>query len=122
MLLSRRYQFLFVHIAKTGGTSVRNALQRYRWRDPYYLPQWIASKMSGITGHSLGIKLPRHCKAITAQERRSSASLGDTSLCRAPSTPAVVGLASRGKHCPISVAQRIAVLIGITTMQTPAIW
>lgn len=68
MLLSRRYQFLFVHIAKTGGTSVRNALQRYRWRDPYYLPQWIASKMSGITGHSLGIKLPRHCKAITAQE------------------------------------------------------
>ena len=68
MLLSRRYQFLFVHIAKTGGTSVRNALQRYRWRDPYYLPQWIASKMSGATGHSLGIKLPRHCKAITAQE------------------------------------------------------
>ena len=47
MLLSRRYQFLFVHIAKTGGTSVRNALQRYRWRDPYYLPQWIASKLSG---------------------------------------------------------------------------
>ena len=68
MLLSRRYQFLFVHIAKTGGTSVRNALQRYRWRDPYYLPQWIASKMSGATGHGLGIKLPRHCKAITAQE------------------------------------------------------
>ena len=68
MLLSRRYQFLFVHIAKTGGTSVRDALQRYRWRDPYYLPQWIASKMSGITAHSLGIKLPRHCKAITAQE------------------------------------------------------
>ena len=68
MLLSRRYQFLFIHIAKTGGTSVRNALQRYRWRDPYYLPQWIASKMSGVTGHSLGIKLPRHCKVITAQE------------------------------------------------------
>lgn len=68
MLLSRRYQFLFIHIAKTGGTSVRSALQRYRWRDPYYLPQWIASKMSGATGHSLGIKLPRHCKVITAQE------------------------------------------------------
>ncbi len=67
MLLSRRYQFLFVHIAKTGGTSVRNALQRYRWRDPYYLPQWIASKLSGAAGHTLGIKLPRHCKAITAQ-------------------------------------------------------
>ena len=68
MLLSHRYQFLFVHIAKTGGTSVRSALQRYRWRDPYYLPQWIASRLSGMTGHRLGIKLPRHCKAITAQE------------------------------------------------------
>jgi len=68
MLLSKRYQFLFVHIAKTGGTSVRKALQRYRWRDPHYLPQWIASKMSGMTGHTVGIKLPRHCKAITAQE------------------------------------------------------
>ena len=68
MLLSRRYQFLFVHIAKTGGTSVRNALQRQRWRDPYYLPQWIASKLNSATGHSLGIKLPRHCKAITSQE------------------------------------------------------
>ena len=26
MLLNNRYQFLFVHIAKTGGTSVRAAL------------------------------------------------------------------------------------------------
>ena len=68
MLLSHRYRFLFVHIAKTGGTSIRSALQRYRWRDPYYLPQWIASRLSGMTGHRLGIKLPRHCKAITAQE------------------------------------------------------
>jgi len=68
MLLSHRYRFLFVHIAKTGGTSVRAALQRYRWRDPYYLPQWLASKMSGLAGHELAIKLPRHCKAITAQE------------------------------------------------------
>jgi len=68
MLLSNRYQFLFVHIAKTGGTSIRGALQRYRWRDPYYLPQWVASKMSGLTGHRSAIKLPRHCKAITAQE------------------------------------------------------
>ena len=24
--------------------------------------------LSGATGHSLGIKLPRHCKAITARE------------------------------------------------------
>ena len=26
--------------------------------------------LSGATGHSLGIKLPRHCKAITAREMR----------------------------------------------------
>lgn len=68
MLLSHRYNFLFVHIAKTGGTSVRTALQTYRWRDPYYLPQWLASKMSGLVNHEVAIKLPRHCKAITAQE------------------------------------------------------
>lgn len=68
MLLSHRYRFLFVHIAKTGGTSVRGALQKYRWRDPYYLPQFIASKLSGLVRHEVGIKLPRHCKAITAQE------------------------------------------------------
>jgi hypothetical protein len=68
MLLSHRYRFLFVHIAKTGGTSVRGALQKYRWRDPYYLPQFIASKLSGLTGHEVGIKLPRHAKAIAAQE------------------------------------------------------
>lgn len=68
MLLSHRYNFLFVHIAKTGGTSVRTALQKFRWRDPYYLPQWLSSKMSGLASHELAIKLPRHCKAITAQE------------------------------------------------------
>ncbi len=68
MLLSHRYRFLFVHIAKTGGTSVRGALQAYRWRDPYYFPQWLASKMSGLVNHEVAIKLPRHCKAITAQE------------------------------------------------------
>lgn len=68
MLLSHRYRFLFVHIAKTGGTSVRGALQQYRWRDPYYLPQFIASKLSGLVNHEVAIKLPRHCKAVTAQE------------------------------------------------------
>jgi hypothetical protein len=68
MLLSHRHRFLFIHIAKTGGTSVRGALKKYRWRDPYYLPQFIASKLSGLAHHEVGIKLPRHCKAITAQE------------------------------------------------------
>lgn len=68
MLLSHKYNFLFVHIAKTGGTSVRDALQKYRWRDPYYLPQFIASKMSGLVRHEVGIKMPRHARAICAME------------------------------------------------------
>ena len=38
MLLSLRYNFLFIHTAKTGGTSIRAALQRYKWTDPYRIP------------------------------------------------------------------------------------
>ncbi len=68
MLLSHKYNFLFVHIAKTGGTSVRDSLQKFRWHDPYYLPQFIASKMSGLTRHELGIKFPRHSKIVAAKE------------------------------------------------------
>lgn len=68
MLLSLKYQFLFVHTAKTGGTSVRAALNRLRWRDPMYLPQWLCSKISGFTGHRIGAKLPRHAHAICAKE------------------------------------------------------
>lgn len=68
MLLNNRYQFLFVHIAKTGGTSVRAALRSLQWRDPYYLAQWICSRLSGLTGHRIAAKLPRHAKIICAQE------------------------------------------------------
>jgi len=68
MLLSVRYKFLFVHIAKTGGTSVRAALQRLRWRDPYYWPMFLCSRLSHLTGHRIGTKLPRHAKIILAQE------------------------------------------------------
>jgi hypothetical protein len=68
MLLSLRHNFLFVHTAKTGGTSIRDALQRYRWRDPYYVPQFICSRLSGWTGHKIGAKFPRHAKAIAAKE------------------------------------------------------
>jgi hypothetical protein len=68
VLLSIRYRFLFVHIAKTGGTSVRAALAPLRWRDPYYWLAFPCSRLSHATGHRLGVKLPRHAKAIAAHE------------------------------------------------------
>lgn len=68
MLLSHKYKFLFVHIAKTGGTSVRAALNSLRWRDPMYYLVWPAHKVSGLTGHKLGLKFPRHCHIIAAKE------------------------------------------------------
>ena len=68
MLLSLKYNFLYVHLAKTGGTSVRATLNRYRWRDPYYWPAYVCSRISSLTGHKIGCKLPRHAKAICAYE------------------------------------------------------
>lgn len=68
MLISYRYNFLFVHIAKTGGTSIRSALNRYRFRDPYFIPFFICSRLSSLFGHRLACKLPRHAKAIAAME------------------------------------------------------
>jgi hypothetical protein len=68
MLLSHRYRFLFVHIAKTGGTSVRAALNSLRWRDPLYYLTFPAHKMSALTGHRLGLKFPRHAHIIAAKE------------------------------------------------------
>jgi hypothetical protein len=68
MLLSYRYKFLFVHIAKTGGTSIRAALERERWKDAYRLPLLICSRLSALTGHRLGVKFPRHAKIIAAKE------------------------------------------------------
>ena len=68
MLLSPRHGFLFVHIAKTGGTSVRDALERVRWSDPWYWLMWPCHRLSHLTGHRLGTKFPRHAKAIAAKE------------------------------------------------------
>jgi hypothetical protein len=68
MLLSHKYRFLFVHIAKTGGTSVRAALSFRKWTDPYQIPQFICSRLSSLTHHRLGVKFPRHAKAVAAKE------------------------------------------------------
>ena len=57
-----------MHIAKTGGTSVRAALAPLRWRDPLYIPQFIASRLSHFTGHRIASKLPRHAKIVAAKE------------------------------------------------------
>ena len=67
MLLSNRKEYLFVHIAKTGGSSVRAALSRSRWQEPYYIPQMICHRISHLTGHKLGVKLPRHAPVIAAE-------------------------------------------------------
>lgn len=68
MLLSPKYKFLFVHIAKTGGTSVRAALEGLRWRDPWYYPMLVCSRLSHLSGHRIASKLPRHAKVIAAKE------------------------------------------------------
>jgi hypothetical protein len=68
MLLSIKYNFLFVHIAKTGGTSVRAALQPLRWRDPWYYPMFVCSRFSHMSGHRVGTKFPRHSRIIAAKE------------------------------------------------------
>lgn len=68
MLLSYRYNFLFVHIAKTGGTSVRAALAPLRWRDPMYWLMFPCHRLSHLTGHRLGTKFPRHARVIAAKE------------------------------------------------------
>lgn len=68
MLLSNRFNFLFVHIAKTGGTSVRSALQKLRWQDPLYYPTFVCSRLSHLTGHRIASKIPRHAKIVAAQQ------------------------------------------------------
>jgi len=68
MMLSHRYRFLFVHIAKKGGASVRRALTRYKYGHSYDLLQVLTSRLSGWTGHRLGCKFPRHARLVAAQQ------------------------------------------------------
>jgi hypothetical protein len=71
MLLSLRRNYLFIHIAKTGGSSVRAALARDRWLDPWHWPYAICSRISHWSRHRLPVKLPRHAPAMTAREMLS---------------------------------------------------
>jgi hypothetical protein len=68
MLLSNRHQFLFVHIAKTGGSSIRAVLGRLAWGDALQLPTLVCHRLSHFTGHRIATKLPRHAAAVAAQE------------------------------------------------------
>lgn len=68
MLISYKYKFIFVHIAKTGGTSIRSALTPILLRDPYRIFQYFFNRLSGLTNHRLGVKFPRHAKMIAAYE------------------------------------------------------
>ncbi|WP_448383121.1 sulfotransferase family 2 domain-containing protein [Desulfosoma sp.] len=68
MLFSPKYRFLFVHIPKTGGTSVRVALRRYKWKDPWRIPLFVCSRLSALSGHRLACKIPRHAKIVAAKE------------------------------------------------------
>lgn len=70
MLISHSRQFMFVHIAKTGGTSLRAALRSYRWSGRYAPALFTTSLISQMTRprHKLGVKFPRHAKAVAAYE------------------------------------------------------
>jgi hypothetical protein len=68
MLLCYRHRFLFVHIAKTGGTSIRRALRPERRKDRHRISRLICSRLSAMTGHRLGVRFPRHAKVIAAKE------------------------------------------------------
>ena len=68
MFLSPRHKILFVHIAKTGGTSIRSALKRLHWTDPYAVPIHLVNGLTRLLKFKTGQKFPRHAKAIAAYE------------------------------------------------------
>ncbi len=47
---------------------MRAALQAQRWRDPWYWPMFLCSRLSHLSGHRIATKLPRHAKVVAAKE------------------------------------------------------
>ncbi len=68
MLVSHKFRFIFVHIAKTGGTSIRSALTPILLKDPYRFVQYLLNRLSDLTSHRVGVKFPRHARIIAAME------------------------------------------------------
>ena len=66
MLYSNRYKFLFVHIAKTAGTSIQTVLKKLRRRDPLAYPQLLCYNISRFFDNRIGCKIPRHGRVVTA--------------------------------------------------------
>ncbi|MGF1451099.1 MAG: sulfotransferase family 2 domain-containing protein [Opitutales bacterium] len=68
MLYSPGHRFLFVHIPKTGGTSLRAAFKPLLYRDPWYWLMWAPQRLSHLTQHRTVTKFPRHAKLVAAEE------------------------------------------------------
>ena len=68
MLFSNRYKFLFVHIAKTAGTSIQTVLKKLRRRDPLAYPQLLCYNISRFFDNRIGCKIPRHGRVVTAYD------------------------------------------------------
>lgn len=53
MIYSKSHQFIFCHVPKTGGTSLRQALKPFRPRWEQSLPLKVLRKLPGAEGNSL---------------------------------------------------------------------
>ena len=68
MILSHQHKFLFIHIPKTGGSSLRRALNRATAWEAYYVPLQIVRRVCQLTTYRIGSVLPRHGCAVAARD------------------------------------------------------